>query len=173
MIDKLSISTLQYAEVDTLVALINSAYRGESSRQGWTTEADLLDGIRTEPVALKATIDNPNALIKLCYTETNRMAGCVYLRLDTNEIYLGMLTVAPDMQAKGIGKTLLNWSEDYARENGCSKIVMTVIEKRIELIAWYVRHGYKPTGEIKPFPNDPAFGIPKEPLQFIVLEKIL
>ncbi len=171
MTDNLTISTLQYAEVDSLVALINSAYRGESSKQGWTTEADLLDGIRTEPAALKTMIDTPGSVIKVCYTENNRMAGCVYLRLDDTELYLGMLTVAPDIQAKGIGKNLLAFSENYARENGCSKVVMTVIEKRLELIAWYVRHGYKATGEIKPFPNDPAFGIPKEPLQFIVLEK--
>ncbi|MEO6231413.1 MAG: GNAT family N-acetyltransferase [Ferruginibacter sp.] len=171
MTDKLTISTLQYAEVDALVVLINSAYRGESSKQGWTTEADLLDGIRTESSGLKAIIDTPGSVIMVCYTETNRMAGCVYLRLDETELYLGMLTVAPDIQAKGIGKTLLTWSEDYARKNGCTKIVMTVIEKRTELIAWYLRHGYQSTGETKPFPNDPAFGISKVPLQFIVLEK--
>ncbi|CAN5470852.1 GNAT family N-acetyltransferase [soil metagenome] len=171
MTDKLTISTLQLAEIDSLVSLINSAYRGESSRQGWTTEADLLGGIRTDPSAIKAIIDAPDSAIMVCYTETKRMAGCVYLRMDETELYLGMLTVAPDIQAKGIGKTLLAWSEDYARKNGFKKIVMTVIEKRIELIAWYVRHGYQSTGEIKPFPNDPAFGIPKEPLQFIVLEK--
>ena len=88
-------------------------------------------------------------------------------------IYLAtfMLTVAPEQQANGIGKHLLEAAESYARQHDCATIVMTVIDVRKELIDWYVRHGYKPTGETKPFPDDPSFGIPRQPLQFIVLEK--
>src|SRR4051794_13241714 len=39
------------ADLGAIVALVESAYRGESSRAGWTTEADLLDGQRTDRAA--------------------------------------------------------------------------------------------------------------------------
>ncbi|MEK7199822.1 MAG: GNAT family N-acetyltransferase, partial [Bacteroidota bacterium] len=87
--------------------------------------------------------------------------------------YLGMLTVNPLLQAQGIGKQLLLAAEAYARQNNCNGITMTVIAVRHELIAWYERHGYRPTGETEPFPADPVFGLPKQVLYFIVMEKAI
>ena len=84
-----------------------------------------------------------------------------------------MLTVTPELQAKGIGKQLLAEAENYAKQNACNFITMTVISVRHELIAWYQRHGYLPTGETEPFPTDPKFGLPKQELVFIVMEKSL
>lgn len=153
--------------------LVNSAYRGDSSRQGWTTEADLLDGTRTDAAAIAELIKTPGTTI-LKYVEENKILGCVELRNQDGRLYLGMLTVRPNFQGKGIGKILLNAAEEEAGRQQCSSIFMTVISVRQELIDWYVRHGYQPTGERKPFAfNDPRFGQPKMKLEFIVLEKKL
>lgn len=156
-----------------LDALVNSAYRGNSSRKGWTTEADLLDGIRTDIDSLQKLIADPAAVLLNHIDQTGRIQGCVYLKKKENRLYLGMLTVSPSLQAKGIGKQLLAAAELYAAKQGCTSIVMTVISVRNELIAWYRRHGYEPTGKTEPFPTDPKFGVPKQPLHFIELEKQL
>lgn len=173
MTHTLNISPLLYDDIDELVILVNSAYRGESSKKGWTTEADLLGGIRTDRYAIEGLLQKPGTIILTAMDETNQMAGCVYLQQQGRQLYLGMLTVAPDIQAKGIGKKLLLAAENYAIEINCSSIIMSVIDIRYELIDWYKRKGYQSTGETKPFPADPAFGIQKQPLQFIVLEKKL
>ena len=88
-------------------------------------------------------------------------------------MYLGMLTVSPELQARGIGKELMKVAEEYAVTKGCFSMVMTVITLRNELIEWYVRRGYRDTGQRKPFPGDLRFGIPKQPLEFLVMEKPL
>jgi ribosomal protein S18 acetylase RimI-like enzyme len=160
-------------DIPELVILINSAYRGDSSKKGWTTEADLLDGIRTDAESLKQMINTTDAIILQSFNENNDLQGCVYLEKLQNKMYLGMLTVSPLEQAKGIGKLLLAEAEKYATDEKCNFIEMTVISLRRELIAWYQKHGYDKTGETKPFPNDVRFGIPKQPLEFIVLEKKL
>ena len=92
---------------------------------------------------------------------------------ENEHLYLGMLTVSPYHQNKGIGKLLLEASEEKARQLGCNSIVMTVITKRHELIDWYKRHGYFETGAKQPFPNDEKFGIQKFPLEFLIMQKNL
>ena len=160
-------------DVSTLNNLVNSAYRGESSKKGWTTETDLLGGIRTTEMGLLETIQTPKTTI-LKYSEGNEILGCVMLLEKENALYLGMLTVSPDLQGGGIGKKLLKYAEIFAQEKGINKIEMTVISVRFELIAWYERHGYINTGETKPFPlNNPDFGEPKQYLEFIVMEKVI
>jgi ribosomal protein S18 acetylase RimI-like enzyme len=167
------ISPATVEDASALARLVNSAYRGDSSRQGWTTEADLLDGTRTDIDGIVALLNTAGTTI-LKYVEDGEIIGCVELKIVDEGLYLGMLTVKPDLQAKGIGKILLKASEDEARKKGCKKIIMTVITARKELIAWYVRHGYKDTGTRKPFAfSDPRFGQPKEKLEFAVLEKVL
>ena len=165
-----AISRATLDDVPALNQLVNSAYRGDSSKKGWTTEADLLGGIRTDENGLIAMLQQPTASI-LKYEEAGQLTGCVYLELKGDALYLGMLTVSPDIQARGIGKKLLLAAEHYAIDHQCSRITMSVITVRHELIAWYQRRGYAPTGEKKPFPNDPRFGLPKQFLEFIVLEK--
>ncbi len=161
------------ADAAELDVLVNSAYRGDSSRQGWTTEADLLDGTRTDAKAIAEIINKPGHTI-LKYVEDNSILGCVELHKDGPRMYLGMLTVRPHLQGKGIGKLLMKAAEEEATRLQCSAMYMTVISVREELIAWYQRHGYQPTGERKPFAfNDPRFGQPKKQLEFIVLEKQL
>ena len=166
-----AILTATEADIPALNALVNSAYRGDSSRRGWTTEADLLDGIRTTDESLRTMLQNPAATI-LKYEVAGQLLGCVYLEKKDDALYLGMLTVSPDAQTGGIGKQLMAAAEQLARDRHCRAVTMTVIPQRTELIAWYERRGYRLTGETQPFPmDDPRFGLPKVPLSFIVLEK--
>lgn len=167
----ISAATLQ--DVPELNILVNSAYRGESSKKGWTTEEHLLGGIRTDEDDLSKLLQKENVTI-LKYTESGKIIGSVYLEKQADKLYLGMLTVSPELQGGGIGKKLMQAAEDLAKENNIPKISMTVISVRKELIEYYERRGFKNTGETKPFPmNDPKFGIPKQLLAFIVMEKEL
>lgn len=160
------------ADIPDINALVNSAYRGEEAKKGWTTEADLLDGSRVDEAALCEIIQNPQAAI-LKYEEAGNLLGCVYVEKKDDTLYLGMLTVSPDRQTGGIGRKLLNAAEKKAVNAGCKTVTMTVISVRYELIAWYERRGYRSTGDVLPFPSDPRFGTPKQPLSFIVMEKVL
>ena len=170
----MKIELANLADVSELVQLVNSAYRGDSSRKGWTTEADFLDGIRVTDTSLTETINNPQSFVFKCTNELKQIVGCVLLEKKPDSIYLGMLTVEPNLQGSGIGKILLAKGEDFARENGLNQLEMTVISIRKELIDWYKSKGYKDTGIRKPFPmDDPKFGLPKRPLEFIVMKKIL
>ena len=145
-----------------LAKLVNSAYRGEVSKQGWTTEADFLDGQRTDEKSLEELISTPLNQIEMALQE-NELVGCVHLKQEDDQtLYFGMLTVAPHLQSKGIGKILMNHVEDIALQQGLSRIRITVIPFRKELIAFYEKSGFKATGRIEPFPvSNPLFGIPK------------
>lgn len=159
-------------DIASLEALVNSAYRGESSRKGWTTEADLLDGIRVDAERLREVIAGANSEILKATNAQNEIIGCVSLEKQEGRLYLGMLTVSPELQNGGIGKKLLAASEAEAKRMSCSCIYMSVLTQRHELIAWYERHGYRNTLRKKPFPmNNPRFGLPKKFLEFFILEK--
>jgi ribosomal protein S18 acetylase RimI-like enzyme len=167
----ITIATLE--DVTALEQLINSAYRGATSKQGWTTEANLLEGKRITVDELIEIIKNKeNTILK--FTESNVIIGCVLLVNKGKKLYLGMLTVSPELQNSGVGKKLLQEAETHALALSLPKIVMTVISIREELIAWYKRHGYHDTGVREPFPlNDTDAIIASHPLEFIVMEKIL
>jgi N-acetylglutamate synthase-like GNAT family acetyltransferase len=155
-----------------IVALVNKAYRGETSKKGWTTEADLFGGIRTDKNGIEEILKDEDSTFLKYVDDKNNIIGCVHLQHKKQKLYVGMLTVDPEIQNKGIGKDLLQAADDYALKNNFQSVYMTVISIRKELIQWYERHGYKKTGETKPFPmNDEKFGLPKRFIEFIVLEK--
>ena len=157
-------------DAEKLVILVNSAYRGESSKKGWTTEADYLDGARTDLEGILEMMERPGACI-IVAERANEIFGCVFLQKQEEGLYLGMLTVNPDLQGSGLGKQILNFSEEYAKKEDCQKIFMNVITLRHELISWYERKGYHTTTKRNPFPTDPRFGIPKQEIEFLVMEK--
>lgn len=168
-----AISPTTINDIPQLLQLINSAYRGDEAKKGWTHEADLIDGtMRTDATSLTELIQKPGAVI-LKYEVDEKIAGCVFLEKKSNKLYLGMLSVSPEIQAQGIGKKLLKAAEEYAKQNNCSVIEMTVISVRKELIAWYERNGYQQTSKREPFPDDGKFGNPRQLLEFIYLEKQL
>lgn len=165
------ITKVAIEDVASLNKLINSAYRGESSKKGWTTEANILEGKRTtEDELIEIIQDQKNTILK--YSENNEIIGCVLLVEKEDELYLGMLTVSPELQNSGVGKKLMQQAEVFASDLGLSKIVMTVISVREELISWYKRNGYVDTGAREPFPVSDVFSqTTNEPLEFMVLEK--
>jgi ribosomal protein S18 acetylase RimI-like enzyme len=163
-------------DVAAIVALVESAYRGESSRAGWTTEADLLDGQRTDAAAISAVIAAPSSVMLLAETD-GRLVGCCQLeRRPDGAAYFGTFAVRPAGQGQGWGGQILAKAERVARDEwGGATMVMSVLAQRPDLIAWYERRGYRRTGETTPFPSDhERFGVPKRPdLAFASLAKPL
>lgn len=186
----LALRAARREDAEALSALVNSAYRGDPSRVGWTTEADLLGGQRTDPDALRGFIaggetTGDRVLLLHEAVQSSGSAGgpaapaidaCVQLERHGDEAYLGMFTVRPTLQGGGLGRRLLAGAEQDARRRwGVTAVHMTVIAQRAELIAWYERRGYRATGETAPFPyGDARFGEPLRPdLHFVVLRKVL
>jgi ribosomal protein S18 acetylase RimI-like enzyme len=167
------------AELPAAAALVNSAYRGEVSRQGWTTEADYMEGQRTDAGSLAEDLaSTPGAqLLLLRDAPDAELLGSVWLEpVDGGEVwYLGMLTVRPDLQDRQLGRSLLAAAEVAAAAQGARRVRMTVISIRDSLIAWYGRRGYQPTGETRQFPyHAEGIGRPlRDDLSFVVLEKAL
>jgi GNAT superfamily N-acetyltransferase len=165
------ISVASVQDVPRLNALVNSAYRGEASKKGWTTEAHLLDGIRIDEETLLGYFDNPAVTLLKNTDETGNINASVYLEVRWPKLYIGMFSVSPLLQGKGIGRQLLAAAETYAKQLTCRILTMTVISTRHELISWYERRGFKATGEILPFHEGTRFGIPKQNIELIVMEK--
>jgi predicted N-acetyltransferase YhbS len=157
-----------------MTSLINSAYRGEFSRKGWTTEADLLDGSRTDTDEILSLMANDNSMFILC-KQNSELQASVYLNNTDDGVHIGMLAVNPLLQGQGIGKALLQAAEIAAQQTwSTNRFVMLVISCRHELIAFYERRGYRHTRINKEFPVNPSLWTPKVPdLQLVLLEKIL
>ncbi|MER6785200.1 GNAT family N-acetyltransferase [Streptomyces sp. NPDC000658] len=163
------------ADVDAVVRLIESAYRGDSSRAGWTTEADILQGQRTDPDGVLAVVEAPDCRL-LTAEQDGRIIACCQLEHRGDHAYFGMFAVSPTAQGAGLGKAVMAQAEREAREDwGVTEMHMTVISVREDLIAWYERRGYRRTGRTTPFPyGDERFGIPqRDDLQFELLVKDL
>lgn len=164
-----------HADTDALVALVESAYRGDASRAGWTTEADFLDGRRTGADDIAACIDRERSVILIAERNAELLA-CAHVAVEDSAGYFGMFSVRPTLQGSGVGKAMLAEAERIARDEWrLPTMRMTVIDIRDELIAFYQRRGYHRTGIHKPFPyGDERFGLPKrDDLRFEVLEKAL
>jgi ribosomal protein S18 acetylase RimI-like enzyme len=162
------------ADAKQIEQLLNRAYRGESSRKGWTTEADLIAGDRRTNEATVIEVMNQDGSVILKYSnEQGSIVGTVNLQKHGNRLYLGMFSVSPNEQGGGIGKQLLKAAEEHAQNVECSSIYMSVISVRNELINWYKRNGYVETGDRKPFVEDDLTGKHLQPLEFLILEKFI
>lgn len=162
-------------DIPAVVALVESAYRGEASRTGWTSEADFLLGQRTDPEAVQDIVNDPRSRLLLA-SSGGTLVACCHLENHGDYAYFGMFSVRPEAQAAGIGKAVLAEAERLVREDwGVNEMHMTVISLRNELIAWYERRGYVRTGKMSPFPyGDERFGVPqRDDLEFELLVKTL
>ena len=163
------------ADVPALVALVTSAYRGDASRAGWTTEADFLDGNRIDPGVLRADIERARSRVVLA-ERAGTLQACAHVADEDGHGFFGMFAVSPTAQGSGVGKQMMQLAERHVTEQWrLPTMRMTVIDCRDELIAFYERRGYARTGIKKPFPyGDERFGIPRrDDLRFEVLEKPL
>ena len=167
---------LRAEDVPAVVALVQSAYRGESSREGWTTESEQLDGQRTDAEAISAVLTGPGRTMLLAEAD-GQLVGCCQLEQRPQvEAYFGMFAVLPGRQGRGWGRQILAEAERLAREEwSVSTMVLSVLAQRPDLIAWYERRGYRRTGETMPFPyGNERYGVPKRPdLCFAILAKPL
>ena len=158
------------ADVPAIAALINRAYRGDSARAGWTHEADYLTDPRIDPAEVAAIVADPAGAM-LIADDGGTVAACIHVRdAGTGTAYLGLLAVEPTRQAGSLGRTMIAAAEDRARTRGATRVEMTVVDRRPELIAYYERRGYARTGEVRPFPPDQ---IETVPLSLLVLAKPL
>ena len=167
-------------DIGAIVDLVTSAYRGDASRAGWTTEADLLDGARIDPDVLRHDIQRQESIVLLAEAgdgpAAGRLRACAHVAVEDGAGYFGMFAVRPGLQGAGLGRAMLAECERIVRDQWqLPAMRMTVIVQRGELITWYERRGYLRTGVFKPFPyGDERFGIPKrDDLRFEVLEKPL
>ena len=163
------------SDVAALHCLVESAYRGDAARAGWTHEADLLGGQRTDEAELLDILADASRVILLAEVE-GVLTGCVQVADQGQGLaYLGLLTVDPTRQAGGLGRLLIDAAETEAVARfAATRMEMTVIRQRSELIAWYERRGYALTGETRPFPLDETtFGLSDRDLTFVVMEKAL
>jgi len=168
----MQLAKITQEDIPALINLVNSAYRGEASRAGWTTEADLLDGTRIDDESLTADFLDPQVVI-LKLTEGTILKGAVQLKREGATIHMGMLSVLPTEQSRGFGKKLVLAAEDYALAQGLVAIKIAVLSTRVELIAWYERLGFILVPGRFPFDFESKFGIPRFPLEFIVMEKTI
>ncbi|MEV8228563.1 GNAT family N-acetyltransferase [Streptomyces sp. NPDC079167] len=162
-------------DVPVLVRLVESAYRGDASRAGWTTEADILQGQRTDADGVREVLAAPGGRVLVAERDGEPVA-CCQLEHRGWAAYFGMFAVRPQLQGAGLGKVVIAEAERTAREDwGVREMHMTVISVRADLIAWYERRGYRRTGELTPFPyGDERFGIPqRDDLAFELLVKEL
>lgn len=158
------------ADTPKIVALVNSAYRGESSRAGWTTEAELLDGVRTHDEEIASLMNTPRSLILIGLMGEEIIAS-MHLQLVSDAAFLGMFAVKPTGQAAGVGKAMMAEAEAVVkREWSARKMLMDVISVRAELIAFYERRGYVLTGKLNVFPVSKDLWTPKE--QDLVLARM-
>jgi GNAT superfamily N-acetyltransferase len=162
-------------DVPEIVALVEGAYRGDASRAGWTTEADLLQGQRTDPQGVAEVVASPAGLMLLAF-DGGDLVGCCQLERHDDHAYFGMFAVRPTLQGAGVGKLILAEAERLARDEWhVAQMHMTVISAREDLISWYLRRGYTRTGKMSPFPyGDERFGLPqRDDLEFELLVKQL
>jgi predicted N-acetyltransferase YhbS len=140
-------------DIPAITKLVNSAYQGEPGSKSWTSEGDIVAGQRTTEDSVRNLLQQATITMLKCSDEQQAIVGCVLLEKKKDTLYLGMLSVDPKMQASGIGKLLLQHGEGFARDHQYDTVTITVIDMRHELIEWYKRKGYRPTGNSQPFSN--------------------
>lgn len=161
-------------DVDAVVALVQSAYRGEASRAGWTTEADLLDGARADQAMVDALLADPASSVLVLDGPDGGLLACCHIEHRGDATYLGMFAVRPGAQGQGIGARMMAAAQARAVQAGSPRMEITVLNHRPELVAWYERRGFVRTGQDVPFPyDDERYGIPRRPdlvLQVMIKE---
>jgi GNAT superfamily N-acetyltransferase len=143
----IQIETATLYQAGAIVALMERAYRGEESLKGWTSEDHLIDGPRTSLTEIEGVLNDPNALMLVALDTGHTIIGCVSITLEDASCVLGKFAVSPDLQGAGLGKKLMLAAEAAAISHfGVTRMIMTVVDGRRELEAFYERRGYRRSG---------------------------
>jgi len=161
----------RYDQSQAICDLVNLTYRGET---GWTTEASIIQGARTNRQEIETALSKPDAHF-FVVNQPQALAACIYVAKEKEHAYIGFFSVHPGLQGKGLGKHVLGQAETFALQNmGTQKFVMFVVSQRSELISFYERRGYSHTGRIETYPLHLNIGIPKiTGLTIEYLEKVV
>ncbi len=160
--DGLVVREADASEAGALVGLINRAFE---------VERFFLHGDRTNSEAVRELFAKGHFLVAEDNAAGNSsgLAGCVYIEIRGVRAYLGLLSIEPRLQRRGLGLRLTTAAEDFARELGCDAMDLRIVSVREELPAFYQRAGYV---EIRTEPF-PAEADPQMPCHFIVMSKAL
>ena len=156
-------------DIQGIVKLINTAYR---SNLGWTHEHGIVLGDRINEAQLSELLARPDVELYVLEND-DQLVGCIGLTHFPDCFEIGSFAIDPVRQNSGYGRILLNFAEQYSREKYLSKLRMSVLNVRIELIAYYERRGYHQTGETDSYPLDADVGQPLVDLNLVILEKSL
>lgn len=149
------------ADCPLVCELVNAAYRPPEGNAGWTSETALVAGQRTSPAQLRALLQRPRSTLLLALCAAGQIQGCVHIEAEQDDAHIGMLAVWPEQQGSGLGKQLLQQAEQWAiREFGAQQLLLSVIQQRSELRAYYLRRGYQPNGKRYPYPLEAGAGVP-------------
>lgn len=161
---KANLTVVTLEDIPTLCALMNLCYR---SNQGWTNEFGMVTGERIQAADLLAYSQRPDVHFFRLVQNAKIVACCAVIEhKSATDHYseFGSFAVHPSLQGQGLGKQLLAWGEEYAKNIlGSSKMIMQVLRPRNDLIAYYQRRGYQLTDEQSPFPTDANVGTPTDP----------
>lgn len=145
------------ADAGDIVCLINAAFE---------VERFFLDSDRIAIHEVRTRLTTGRFILA---EEDGALIGCVYIEPRSDRAYLGLLSVDPARQRRGIGKSLMTAAENHCRAAGCCFMDLKIVNLRQELPGFYRKLGYVETG-VEPFPAEAR---PKLPCQFIVMSKRL
>jgi N-acetylglutamate synthase-like GNAT family acetyltransferase len=163
------------SDAENLVDLIKSAYRGEASRSGWTSEADFVGGDRIDANQVLSMIESVDSCF-LVLERAGEIVGCCHIQKQgEGNTYFGTFSIRPTLQGRGLGDRLLSEAErEASAAYGAAELEIVVLGQQEKLIEWYERRGFRRTGDTQPFPADERFARPlRDDLYFVVLKKDL
>lgn len=81
------------------------------------------------------------------------LVASAYTEIAGDHIYIGMVSVEPRHQGRGLGRQLMTAAEAHGRARGCRVADINVVNLRTELPPFYHRLGYVETGT-RPFGDE-------------------
>ncbi|MCX4187432.1 GNAT family N-acetyltransferase [Methylophaga sp. OBS4] len=157
-------------DLPAIVALINEAYRGTGGDHRWTTEAHLVAGDRISVEALTDLINDSQCDFIVCH-EQDKLIGCISICYRNTIAEFGTFAIKQEKHGMGIGKQLLAYAENHAK-NCCQRFQVSVVTPNQTLIDFYIKRGYQPIGHKKLYPVDNNAGkLKAKDIDLTVLQK--
>ncbi|HWO20799.1 MAG TPA: GNAT family N-acetyltransferase [Kofleriaceae bacterium] len=152
-----SVRRAQLADAPSLADLINRAYE---------IEVFFVDGQRTNADEIAAMMRTGTFLVLERSGDRPTLAGAVYVEARPEAGYLGMLSVAPELQGMGLGTRLVRIAEAMCEAMGAPTVRLRIVNLREELGRWYRSLGYEEIGTA-PYDHGPV----KRPCHFVEMQR--